>query len=237
MINFKIFTLFPEMFPGALANSITGIALKNNLWQINSINIRDYALDKRKTVDDIPYGTGAGMVLKPDIIANAIENNINVNQTKIFYLSPKGKLFNQKMAESLAKESEIAILCGRYEGIDQRVIEKLNIEEISIGDYILSGGEIAAYVMIDAILRNVKGVLGSELSGHEESFNINNNEFLLEYPHYTRPAKWRNSAVPKVLTTGHHEKIKEWRLKKAIKTTKINRPDLYKKYKKSLKDN
>jgi tRNA (guanine37-N1)-methyltransferase len=232
MIHFKIFTLFPELFPGALSASITGISLEKKLWSFSAINIRDYAKDKRGTVDDTPYGGGAGMLLKPDIIGDAIEKNLSRNNpTKIIYLSPRGKVFNQKMARELAKEKEIMILCGRYEGIDQRVIDEFQIEEISIGDYVLSGGEIAALPFIDAILRNVDGVLGADESLAEESFGSKENpefENLLEYPHFTKPQEWRGRKVPEVLISGHHKKINEWRKEQAIEITKKNRPDLCK---------
>ncbi len=229
MINFKILTIFPELFPGPLATSITGIALEKKLWQFSAINIRNYAKDERGTVDDAPYGGGAGMVLKPDIIADAIEKNLTSKKTKIFYLSPRGKVFTQKKAQELAKEEEIILLCGRYEGVDQRVLDEFEIEEISIGDYVLSGGELAAYVVIDAILRNVENVLGADESLSEESFGSDKNpEFsnLLEYPHFTRPQEWRNRKVPEILTSGHHKKISEWRKEKAHEITKKNRPDL-----------
>lgn len=226
MIHFKIFTIFPELFPGPLAASITGTALQKKLWSFEAINIRDYAFDERGTVDDAPYGGGAGMLLKPDVVAEALEKN---NAKKIFYLSPRGKVLTQKKAQELAQESEISLLCGRYEGVDQRVLDELQIEEISIGDYVLSGGELAAYVMIDAILRNVEGVLGADESLAEESFGSKENlEFanLLEYPHFTRPAEWRGRKVPEILTSGHHKKINEWRKEQAIALTKKNRPDL-----------
>jgi len=275
MILFKVFTLFPELFPGPLNCSITKKALEKNLWDIEAINIRDYATDLRKTVDDSPYGGGAGMVLKPDIIANAIEANLNEFsnkssvidnliynsgdiknnhqtglydkstiysdskqnliqidkplisnlKTKIVYLSPRGRLFNQQIAREFAQEKQIAVLCGRYEGIDQRVIDYFKIEEISIGNYVLSGGEIAAYVFIDAILRNVKEVLGAEESLFEESFGSNNSnceyQNLLEYPHYTKPSEWRGMKVPEILLSGHHKKISDWRKQKAIEITNI----------------
>jgi tRNA (guanine37-N1)-methyltransferase len=232
MINFKILTIFPDLFPGALSASITGIALEKKLWSFSAINIRDYAKDERKTVDDTPYGGGAGMLLKADVIGEAIEKNLENSVTKIIYLSPCGKVFNQKMAQELAKEKEIMILCGRYEGVDQRVIDKFQIEEISIGDYVLSGGEIAAFPFIDAILRNVEGVLGADESLSEESFGSKENsefENLLEYPHFTRPQEWRGLKVPEVLISGHHQKINEWRKEQAIEITKKNRPDLLKK--------
>lgn len=230
MINFKILTLFPELFPGPLAASITGVALEKKLWSLEAINIRDFAKDERKTVDDTPYGGGAGMVLKADILADAIEKNLQP-ESKIFYLSPRGKTLTQKKARELAQEKEIILLCGRYEGVDQRVLDEFTIEEISIGDYVLSGGELAAFVVIDAILRNVDGVLGADESLAEESFGSKENleyENLLEYPHFTRPAKWRGREVPEVLTSGHHKKINEWRKEKAIEITKKNRPDLLK---------
>ncbi len=231
MINFKILTLFEELFPGPLGSSITGTALKNKLWSLETINIRKYAKDVHKTVDDIPYGGGAGMVLKPDVIADAIEANIDKNShPKIFYLSPRGKVFTQKMACEMAKESEIVLLCGRYEGVDQRVLDEFKIEEVSIGDYILSNGEIASYIFIDAILRNCGGVLGASDSIKEESFCMEESEFLLEYPHYTRPSSWRGREIPEVLTSGHHKNINDWRLKKSVEITKEKRNDLYEKY-------
>lgn len=231
MLNFKIFTLFPDLFPGPLSQSITGNAMKNKIWNINAINIRDYALDKHQTVDDTPYGGGAGMLIKPDILSRAINDN---NCKKIYYLSPRGKILNQKLiidiANNLKKEKEISLICGRYEGIDDRVIEKYDIEEISIGDYILSGGEIAAYVFIDSVLRNIDGVLGEKESLSEESFSIDENGFLLEYPQYTKPYDFEGMKVPEILLSGHHKKIKEYRLKKSIEVTKKNRHDLYQKY-------
>lgn len=229
MINFKILTLFPDLFPGPLAASVTGAALAKKLWSIEAINIRDFAFDERGTVDDTPYGGGAGMVLKADVVAEAIERGQTPGglTPSIIYLSPRGKVFNQKIAQELAKEEEITILCGRYEGVDQRVLDEFKIEEISIGDYVLSGGEIAAYVFIDAILRNVSGVLGANESLSEESFT---GEFakLLEYPHYTKPAEWRGRKVPEILTQGHHAKINKWRKEQAIELTKKVRPDLLK---------
>ena len=230
MINFKILTLFPELFPGPLSASVTGAALEKKLWSLEAINIRDFAKDERKTVDDTPYGGGAVMVLKADILADAIEKNLKP-ESKIFYLSPRGKTLTQKKARELAQEKEIILLCGRYEGVDQRVLDEFVIEEISIGDYVLSGGELAAFIVIDAVLRNVEGVLGADESLVEESFGSKENleyENLLEYPHFTRPAKWRGREVPEVLTSGHHKKINEWRKEKAIEITKKNRPDLLK---------
>ena len=229
MIHFKILTIFPDLFPGPLATSVTGTALTKNLWSYEAINIRNYAKDERGSVDDAPYGGGAGMVFKPDVVADAIENNLQNKKTKIIYLSPRGKVFNQKKAQELAVQEEIIFLCGRYEGVDQRVIDEFEIEEISIGDYVLSGGELAAYIVIDAILRNVTGVLGADESLSEESFGSKeNSEFdnLLEYPHFTRPANWRGRMVPEVLISGHHKNINQWRKLQAIELTKKIRPDL-----------
>ncbi len=240
MINFKILTIFPELFPGPLATSITGLALEKNLWSIEAINLRNYAKDKRGTVDDTPYGGGAGMVLKADIIADAIDDLRSFEKLrtykklpKIIYLSPRGETFTQKKARELSAEEGIILLCGRYEGVDQRVLDEFEIEEISIGDYVLSGGEIAAYVLIDAVLRNVVGVLGADESLSEESFGAAENDDyqnLLEYPHYTKPSEWRGQKVPEILTSGHHKKINEWRKEQAIAITKKNRPDLFEKF-------
>lgn len=249
---FRIFTLFPEIFPGALNYSITGKALKKGLWQLETVNIRDFTNDKHKTVDDIPFGGGNGMVMKPDIIASALEKTLETSpenqpnntksKPKIIYLSPRGQKFNQDKAIELAKyleqNQEINLLCGRYEGIDQRVIDYFDIEELSIGDYIITGGEISAIVVIDAIIRNLPNILGAEESLNEESFgNGENSQFrnLLEYPHYTRPANWRSLEVPKILTSGHHQKIREWRLEQAITITKERRGDLYQKFIDNLK--
>ncbi len=232
MIHFKILTIFPEIFPGVLSASVTGAALEKNLWSCEAINIRDYANDKRGTVDDTPYGGGAGMVLKADVVADAIEKNITT-ATKIIYLSPRGKTFNQKKARELAKEKEVMLLCGRYEGVDQRVLDEFAIEEVSIGDYILSGGELAAFIVIDAVLRNVEGVLGADESLAQESFGAKDDaefENLLEYPHFTRPSQWRDRVVPEVLTSGHHKNINQWRKEQAIEITKKNRPDLFEKF-------
>lgn len=229
MIHFKILTIFPDMFPGPLASSVTGSALKDNLWQIDAIDIRQYAKDQRGTVDDIVYGGGAGMLFKPDVVADAIDANQSP-KTKLIYLSPRGKQLTQHKAQELAQESEIMLLCGRYEGVDQRVLDEYDIEEISIGDYVLSGGELAAFVLVDAILRNINGVLGDHESLSQESFGSKDNpdyQNLLEYPQYTRPQVWKNRAVPDVLLSGHHKNIDDWRKEKALEITKKNRPDLY----------
>ena len=228
MFQVKIFTLYPDFFPGILSKGIYGRAIEKSLWNLNVINIRDYAKDKHKTVDDTPYGGGEGMVLKPDVVAKALDQNLKKNE-KIIYLTPKGKTFDQNKAKKFLNEKKINILCGHFEGIDQRVIESRGIEEISIGDYILSGGETAAYVILDSILRLVPGVLGNENSYKDESFENG----LLEYPQYTKPQIWEKTPVPEVLLSGDHSKIKDWRLSQSEAITRHRRPDLWHKYKKN----
>ena len=227
MFQVKIFTLYPDFFPGILSKGIYGRAIEKSLWNLDVINIRDYAKDKHKTVDDTPYGGGEGMVLKPDVVAKALDQNLKKNE-KIIYLTPKGKTFDQNKAKKFLNEKKINILCGHFEGIDQRVIESRGIEEISIGDYILSGGETAAYVILDSILRLVPGVLGNENSYKDESFENG----LLEYPQYTKPQIWEKTPVPEVLLSGDHSKIKDWRLSQSEAITRVRRPDLWQKYKK-----
>ena len=228
MFQVKIFTLYPDFFPGILSKGIYGRAIEKSLWNLDVINIRDYAKDKHKTVDDTPYGGGEGMVLKPDVVAKAQDQNLKKNE-KIIYLTPKGKTFDQNKAKKFLNEKKINILCGHFEGIDQRVIESRGIEEISIGDYILSGGETAAYVILDSILRLVPGVLGNENSYKDESFENG----LLEYPQYTKPQIWEKTPVPEVLLSGDHSKIKDWRLSQSEAITRHRRPDLWQKYKKN----
>ena len=228
MFQVKIFTLYPDFFPGILSKGIYGRAIEKSLWNLDVINIRDYAKDKHKTVDDTPYGGGEGMVLKPDVVAKALDQNLKKNE-KIIYLTPKGKTFDQNKAKKFLNEKKINILCGHFEGIDQRVIESRGIEEISIGDYILSGGETAAYVILDSILRLVPGVLGNENSYKDESFENG----LLEYPQYTKPQIWEKTPVPEVLLSGDHSKIKDWRLSQSKAITRHRRPDLWQKYKKN----
>ena len=230
MINIKILTGYPEMFPGGLAHSLMGKALKENIFKIETINLHDFGIDNRKSVDDEPFGGGPGMILRPDVVEKAlfsVSNNINTKSTKI-YLTPSGSLLNQKKLGILAKLDEIIILCGRFEGVDQRAIDVLGFEEISIGDYVLAGGEIAAQVLLEGCIRLIPGVLGHPESLLEESFSSN----LLEYPHYTRPKIWEDSLgnkhdVPEVLTSGHHSNIKKWRQDKSVEKTKKIRPDLY----------
>jgi len=223
----QIFTLYPEIFPGPLNKGLYGKALSKKIWDLKVVNIRDSAEDKHKTVDDTPFGGGSGMLIKPDVLASSIDKHVNKNE-KIFYLSPKGKLFNQKTAKSLSKEHCVNLICGHFEGVDQRLLETRNIEEISIGDYILSGGETAAFVIVDSILRLIPGILGNEESVHEESFENG----LLEYPQYTKPQLWEEKNVPDVLLSGDHSKIKDWRLSQSEAITRHRRPDLWQKYKK-----
>ena len=204
-------------------------ALERNILELNIVNIRDFATDNYKTVDDIPYGGGAGQVIKPDVLGSAIDSVYNKENPSgsIIYLSPRGKIFNQTLAENLAKETETTFICGHYEGIDERVIEYYNIQEISLGDFVLSGGEYALLPIIDSITRLLPNVLGSSASLEEESFSLKLNG-LLEYPHYTRPEIWKGLNVPDVLKTGHHKNIEKWRHEKSLEITKRNRPDLVK---------
>ena len=228
MLIARIFTLYPEFFPGSLGKGLYGKALAEKIWKLETVNIRDYATDKHKTVDDTIYGGGSGMLIKPDVLANSLDKNLN-SKEKIIYLSPKGKLFNQKLAKELSNEGTINLICGHFEGVDQRVIESRNIEEVSIGDFVLSGGESAAFVILDAIIRLLPGVLGNETSVEEESFENG----LLEYPQYTKPQTWEEKTVPDVLLSGDHAKIKDWRLSQSEAITRDRRPDLWQKYKKN----
>ena len=227
MFQAKVFTLYPEVFPGPLSKGLYGKALSNKLWDLKVINIRDSANDKHKTVDDNPYGGGTGMLIKPDVLAKSIDQNIETGE-RVFYLSPKGKKFDQKLAQDLSKEKSVALICGQFEGVDERVLNTRNIEEISIGDYILSGGETAALVVLDSILRLLPGVLGNEKSSMDETFENG----LLEYPQYTKPQIWEEKSVPEVLLSGDHGKIKDWRLSQSEAITRDRRPDLWQKYKK-----
>ena len=228
MLEVKIFTLYPDLYPGPLDIGIFKKAREKKIWDLKIINIRNYSNDKHKTVDDTPYGGGSGMLLRPDVIASALDKNISNNE-KVIYLSPKGKKFDQKIARSFCKEKKINLLCGHFEGIDQRVIEGRNIEEISIGDFVLSGGESAAIIVIDSILRLLPKVLGNEFSNKEESFENG----LLEYPQYTKPQIWEEKSIPDVLLSGDHAKIKDWRLSQSEAITRDRRPDLWQKYKKN----
>ena len=227
MLQVQLFTLYPEIFPGPLNKGLYGKAIKKKLWNLNVINIRDSALDKHKTVDDTPYGGGNGMLLKSDVLANSIDQNVNKGD-RIFYLSPKGKIFDQTLAKELSKQKSFSLICGHFEGVDERVLSTRNIEEISIGDYILSGGETAALVVLDSILRLLPGVLGNDNSSVDETFENG----LLEYPQYTKPQIWEEKPVPDVLLSGDHSKIKDWRLSQSEAITRVRRPDLWQKYKK-----
>ena len=201
--------------------------MEKKIWDLKTVDIREYALDKHKTVDDTPYGGGSGMLLKPDVVAKSLDANIK-NGEKIFYLSPRGKVFNQNIAKEISKENKVNLICGHFEGIDQRVLDNREIEEISIGDFVLSGGETASYVFLDAILRLIPGVIGNEESKNEESFENG----LLEYPQYTKPQIWEEKSVPNVLLSGDHAKIKDWRLTQSKAITRHRRPDLWQKYNK-----
>ena len=227
MVLSRIFTLYPEYFPGYLNKGLFGKAMNEKIWNLETVNIRDYSFDKHKTVDDTPYGGGNGMLIKADVLAKSLDNNIKEKE-KIIYLSPKGKLFDYKYAKELSNEKTINFICGHFEGIDDRIIQSRNIEEVSIGDFILSGAESATFVVLDAILRFLPGVLGNEYSAEDESFENG----LLEYPQYTKPQIWEDKSVPDVLLSGDHAKIKDWRLSQSEAITRDRRPDLWQKYKK-----
>lgn len=221
-MKFDVLTLFPEMFE-TLKESIIGKALERKIIEINTINIRDFSKNKHKKVDDTPYGGGAGMVMMPDVVYDSYMSIPHKENAKVIYLSPKGKVLNQQKVEELSKQEHLILLCGHYEGIDQRVLDEIVDEEISIGDYVLTGGELPAMVLIDSVSRYVEGVLNKE-SVSEESFTNG----LLEYPQYTRPEIFLNKKVPEVLLSGHHENIRKWREEQSLKTTKQKRPDLLK---------
>jgi len=224
----QVFTLYPEIFPGPLSKGLYGKALSKKLWNLNIVNIRDAAEDKHKTVDDTPYGGGSGMLLKADVLAKSLDQN-KIQGERVIYLSPKGKKFDQKYAQELSNEKSVSFICGHFEGVDERVLTTRNIEEVSVGDYILSGGETAAFVVMDSILRLLPGVLGNKNSKSDESFENG----LLEYPQYTKPQIWEEKGVPEVLLSGDHSKIKDWRLSQSEAITRVRRPDLWQKYKKN----
>ena len=221
----RVFTLYPELFPGPLDFGLYKKALKKKLWSLEIINIRDYAFDKHQTVDDTPFGGGSGMLMRADVVANSLDKNILNKNEPIIYLSPRGKKFDQTYAKKISKKN-INIICGHFEGIDERLLETRNIEEVSIGDYILSGGEIGALVVIDAIVRLTLGVVGNPNSLNEETFERS----LLEYPQYTKPQNWEKRRVPDILLSGNHAKIKDWRLAQSKDITQRRRPDLWKKH-------
>jgi len=228
--HISLLTLFPEMFPGSLQYSLSGKALEKGVWSFSAIDIRNFAVDRHKTVDDTPFGGGAGMVMRPDVIEKALLSVPSPGRK--IYLSPRGKVLTQPLVRSLAEESFLTVLCGRYEGVDQRVLDAHDFEEISIGDYILSGGEPAALILMDACIRLLPGVMGNETTSDEESFTRN----MLEYPHYTRPAEWTDSSgtehkVPEILRSGHHGAVKTWREEQSLRLTRERRPDLLEKNK------
>jgi len=223
----RVFTLYPELFPGPLGVGLYKKALEKKLWSLEVINIRDYSLDKHKTVDDTPFGGGSGMLMRADVIANSLDKNIFNKNEKIIYLSPKGKKFDQIYAKKML-DKNLNIICGHFEGVDQRLLETRDIEEVSVGDFVLSGGETGAFVVIDTIIRLIPGVLGNSDSLRDETFERN----LLEYPQYTKPQKWEKRDIPEVLLSGDHGKIKGWRLEQSEDITRRRRPDLWAKYKK-----
>lgn len=233
-LHFNILTLFPGMFPGPLGYSLSGKALEEGVWSFNTINIRDHTTDKHRTVDDTPYGGGAGMVMRPDIIEKALlsipsapSSAGTAGPPRLIYLSPRGRVLDQEMVKEFTRSENLTLLCGRYEAVDQRVLDAYAFEEISIGDYILSGGETAAIILMDACIRLLPGVMGNNKTIEEESFSNG----LLEYPHYTRPAKWIDAKglsheIPEILISGDHRKIAEWRYQQAQALTRQRRPDL-----------
>lgn len=224
-MSFKadIITLFPDLFPGPLGTSVIGRAMAEGLWSLETTQLRDFTTDKHRTVDDTPAGGGPGMVLKPDILAKAIDQVAPQNDPRPrFLMSPRGKPLTQAMARDLATGPGAIIVCGRFEGVDQRVIENRNLTEISIGDYVLAGGEVAAMVLLEAVIRLIPGVLGAQESRDDESHENG----LLEYPHYTRPADFEGHTIPDVLTSGDHKKIEKWRRQQSEDLTRLRRPDL-----------
>lgn len=219
-------TLFPELFPGPLGTSVIGTALEKGLWGLDVINFRDFATDKHRSVDDTPAGGGAGMILRPDIAAKAVDEAIKISpNARRIYLSPRGRPFDQNLARELASAEGVILVCGRFEGLDERVIQSRELEEVSIGDFVMTGGEMAAYCLIDAVVRLQEGVLGASSSLETESFD----DGLLEHPQYTRPREFEGETIPEVLLSGDHKKIAEWRLNQSLKITKERRPDLLKK--------
>jgi tRNA (guanine37-N1)-methyltransferase len=219
-----ILTLFPEMFPGPLGHSLAGRALREGIWALEAVDIRAFASDKHRSVDDAPFGGGAGMVMRPDVIDTAL--TARRGPGPLIYLTPRGRLLRQARVRELATEPGLTLLCGRFEGVDQRVLDAHQAEEISLGDFVLSGGEPAALMVMDAVVRLLPGVTGNQASLTDESFEGG----LLEYPHYTRPQEWQGRAVPEILVSGHHEKVRAWRQRQSEDITRQRRPDLYEPY-------
>ena len=225
----RVLTIFPEMFPGPVGQSLAGRALREGLWSLEIVDIRDFARDKHRSVDDTPFGGGAGMVMRPDVVGDALVAASDAG-TPLIYLSPRGRLLDQARVRALASGPGMSLLCGRFEGVDERVLEAHEIEEVSLGDFVLSGGEPAAIALIDACVRLLPGVVGQAESLAEESFAGG----LLEYPHYTRPQEWRGRRVPDVLLSGHHERVREWRRAAAERSTRERRPDLWRRYRRTM---
>ncbi len=221
----SVLTLYPEMFPGPLGAALAGRALRDDKWQLETVQIRDFAPDKHRMVDDTPAGGSAGMVMKPDVVARALDSLEQDNRPRIL-MSPRGRPLTQDLVRELASGEGAVILCGRFEGVDERVIEARNLMEVSVGDYILSGGETGAIVLLDAIVRLIPGVMGNHESGETESFETG----LLEHPHYTRPQEWEGRSIPAVLTSGNHKAVDQWRLEEAKRITRERRPDLWEAY-------
>ena len=235
----RVVTLFPEMFPGPLSASLAGKALQAGHWALETVDIRDFAEDKHRSVDDTPFGGGAGMVMKPDVVDRALiqarQGDARKSADRVMYLSPRGRLLDQALVRDLARASVVVLLCGRYEGVDERVLEAHSVEEVSLGDFVLSGGEPAALALIDAVVRLLPGVMGNEASAAEESFGVEFGGGLLEYPHFTRPAAWSGHdgvvrTVPEVLVSGHHARVEAWRRTEAERVTAQRRPDLWQEY-------
>ena len=234
----QVLTLFPEIFPGPLGASLAGKALEKGLWNMDVVQIRDYATDKHRNVDDTPSGGGPGMVMRADVLGAAIDDMVSKQPQSehgddwpLVYLSPRGKRLDQAMIREFGTKKGVTLLCGRFEGVDERLLEGRNIIEVSLGDFILSGGDIAAMALMDAVVRTIPGVIGDADTLTEETFESG----LLEYPHYTRPKVWEGREIPEVLQSGHHGKIKEWRLDQSESLTKARRPDLWEEYKRVKK--
>jgi len=223
MWHATVLTLFPEMFPGPLGASLAGRALEREVWRLSAIDIRDFATDRHRSVDDTPAGGGPGMVMRADVLGRAIDGVVSADARPLLLLSPRGRPLNQAKVRTLASGPGVVLVCGRFEGVDQRVIEGRRLEEVSLGDFVLSGGEIAALALIDACVRLLPGVMGKEASAAEESFS----EGLLEYPQYTRPQIWEGRSIPEVLTSGDHGKVAAWRRAEAERLTRERRPDLW----------